>query len=524
MEHKINYVRVETAQKWVTLKRNEEEQNIFSFEDISVAVDEGTGEITLRGQNQAICRIQIGWDNTFSADTKFLGDAFERAYGDLRFESLNPDKLYFWYVCGTNGQQTSCWGVKVQPKALCSWSLSPESIDLWLDIRNGSHPLKLKQRDYSVATLVFSDYQCPPYQALCFYCEKLAIEPKMIPTAIFGCNDWYFAYGNNSWALIEENAKFIKSVAPKNSDIKPWMVIDDGWQVNHRPDYNGGPWNQANNKFQDMKKMADKIKQLGVRPGIWFRPLLTTEDVPKEWILTQNKTEKVLDISHPEVLDKICEDIRRLTAWGYELIKHDFSTYDIFGLWGKDMDLQYQNKPLAFFDKEKSTAEILLNFYRALRSAAGETLLMGCNTISHLSANLFEIMRTGDDTSGRNFDRTRKMGVNTLAFRMPQHRSFYLCDADCIGITSYIPWHENKKWLDLLANSGTPLFISCDPKILKQEQIEDIKAAIHQAVAATDLIVQPQDIENIYPEKWIFGQKEKNYSWYETPRTFFLKH
>ena len=37
--------------------------------------------------------------------------------------------------------------------------------------------------------------------------------------------------------------------------------------------------------------------------------------------------------------------------------------------------------------------------------------------------------RTGDDTSGRIWERTRRMGVNTLAFRLPQHNAFYHIDA-----------------------------------------------------------------------------------------------
>ena len=46
--------------------------------------------------------------------------------------------------------------------------------------------------------------------------------------------------------------------------------------------------------------------------------------------------------------------------------------------------------------------------------------------------------RTGDDTSGRIWERTRRMGVNTLAFRLPQHNTFYHIDADCVGIFGMI--------------------------------------------------------------------------------------
>lgn len=58
--------------------------------------------------------------------------------------------------------------------------------------------------------------------------------------------------------------------------------------------------------------------------------------------------------------------------------------------------------------------------------------------------------RTGDDTSGREWERTRKYGANALAFRMLHHEAFFLADADCIGIMGEIDWMENvtpEKWL-----------------------------------------------------------------------------
>ena len=61
--------------------------------------------------------------------------------------------------------------------------------------------------------------------------------------------------------------------------------------------------------------------------------------------------------------------------------------------------------------------------------------------------------RTGDDTNGREWERTRKMGVNTLAFRMIQNGIFYMTDADCVGVMGPVPWSLNRLWLDVLARS-----------------------------------------------------------------------
>ena len=79
----------------------------------------------------------------------------------------------------------------------------------------------------------------------------------------------------------------------------------------------------------------------------------------------------------------------------------------------------------------------MLDLYRTIRTQLpGTPWCIGCNTIGHLAAGLVEAQRIGDDTSGREWSRTRKMGVNTLAFRMPQHNTFFAADPDCVPVTT----------------------------------------------------------------------------------------
>ena len=70
----------------------------------------------------------------------------------------------------------------------------------------------------------------------------------------------------------------------------PFMVIDDCWQEHHRLDeYNGGPWTKGNSKFPDMKGLAQKLVEKGVRPGIWVRLLLNEDEaIPDEWRISYN--------------------------------------------------------------------------------------------------------------------------------------------------------------------------------------------------------------------------------------------
>ncbi len=171
-----------------------------------------------------------------------------------------------------------------------------------------------------------------------------------------------------------------------------------------------------------------------------------------------------------------------------------------------------------FADPTSTNAEVIRDFYPGLRSAAGDALLLGCNTVGHLAAGLFELQRIGDDTSGRDWNRTRKMGVNTLAFRAPQHGSFFAVDADCVGLTKQVPRNFNRQWLDLLARSGTPLFVSAAPDAVGPGQ----RTALQKAFAAASKpapLAEPLDwFRNPEPQNWLFGGKPARYDWFETER------
>jgi alpha-galactosidase len=167
-----------------------------------------------------------------------------------------------------------------------------------------------------------------------------------------------------------------------------------------------------------------------------------------------------------------------------------------------------------FADRSRTTAEITLALYRAIRAAAGNALIIGCNTFGHLSAGIFEVQRTGDDTSGRDFHRTRRMGVNTLAFRMPQHRAFFDLDADCAPITPELPWDLASRWLDLVARSGTALFVSPNPESLTAESRGAIRHSF-EAASKPQSPAEPIDwIETTTPARWRIGGKIREFDWY----------
>ena len=486
----------------------------WSAADVSVRTEPqgGTLPVMLSAPQSAVKRITLRWNVPGHGATRILGDAWERGYGDLEWRSVNAERPLPWYFLAHDGTQTHGVGVMTAPKSLCFWQVDSGGVTLTLDVRSGGVGVKLGERTLHAATVAAraGRPEESAFASACAFCRMLCPNPLLPRQPVYGGNNWYYAYGVSSHEQILADSRLIASAAPEG-DNRPFMVIDDGWQIGG-PNANGGPWRYSNAAFPDMPRLAVEMREANVRPGLWVRLLTTTERLPSSWF----RTSGVLDPSVPAVLDLVREDVARCAAWGYELIKHDFSTYDIFGgRWGFEMGSEIvRDGSVRFADQSKTTAEIVLAFYQAVRAGAGDALVLGCNVIGHLAAGLIEIQRTGDDTSGRDWSRTRKMGVNTLAFRMPQHEAFFAVDADCVGLTNDISWDLNRQWLDLLARSGTPLFVSAAPDAVGPAQ----RAALKQAFAAAALpqpAGEPLDwMDTTCPDVWRLDGAEARYDWY----------
>lgn len=467
-------------------------------------------ELTLCAYEDKPKFVELHWDVSDDKDFLVLGDAWERSYGELEFRKLSENnRVMPWYFIATDKKESFCFGVKTQAKSFVSFRYDESGITALIDVRNGGNGVHLNGRKISLATFVYSHYDNGNvYENLKDYCRKLCDTPVLPKERIYGGNNWYYAYGKSSYEQIISDAKLQVELS-EGIENKPFQVIDDCWQTNSCE----GPW-YPNEKFGDMKKLADEIKEIGARPGIWVR-LLHNRDtaITDEMRILRDGQRRYLDPTREDVQKYIVADIERVKSWGYELMKHDFTTFDLFGSWGKDMGSGITNtENWHFYDKTKTNAEIAVDLYKLIKKAAGDMLIIGCNTISHLSAGLVQISRTGDDTSGREWERTKKMGVNTLAFRLAQNEIFYMCDADCVGILEdNIPWEKNSQWLHLLSYSNTPLFISCT------DEINDVmKNDIREAYRVFNVPhkIKPVDIfDTKTPSEWEIDGETIKYNW-----------
>lgn len=474
--------------------------------------DDSALRVRLSAPTAAVLRVRLRWRGDTRATHLVLGDAWERAYGDLEWRGVVPDRAMPWYFAAYDGRATHAYGVRTAPKAFCFWLIDDDGISLVADVRSGGSALTLGPRVLDVCEVICRAGKEgeSPFAALHAFCRDMCAGPRNSPP-VYGSNDWYWAYGKNSADSIRADAQRIVDLAPPGAN-RPFAVIDDGWQPEHDNKDHVGRWDRGNGKFGDMARVAADVVRAGARPGIWIRPLLAALETPDTRRLPRDR--RFLDPTVPDALGKIVEDISRLRDWGFQLVKHDYSTYDLFGRWGFQMGTALTKDGWSFAGgSSRTTAEVIGELYHQIRAAAGAALIVGCNTVSHLSAGVFDICRIGDDTSGTEWSRTRKMGVNTLAFRGLQHGAFYAADPDCVGVTSAVPWSFNRQWLDLVARSGTTLFVSLAADAMGREQVRDLRSALARA-ASSQPLGEPIDWQRTtWPTEWRLDGQDTKYDW-----------
>lgn len=505
----------------MSLEHTGDQRWVFRGGEVTIdqAADQPSWSVAVHAPGVPLSAIRLRWRQPVDPGTRFLGDHWERSYGDLEWRGIVPERVMPWYFISSDGSSTYACGVKTAPAALCYWQADAQGVSLTLDVRCGGQDVVLGDRILTAAVIVeyMSDERESPFEAARKFTRLLCDDPLLTPEPVYGANDYYYAYCDNTHAGIVRDSHIISELSPHPTN-RPYSVVDAGWQWGGV--VYGAPWHFGNSRFPDMPGLAQEIRDTGCRPGIWFRPLLTTEWHPESHLLGQERFKIwrefgwMLDPSAPDVLERIAADVRTFVGWGYDLIKHDYSTFDLFGRWSFQMGAEITDAGWSFADRSRTSAEIIRSLYEAIHEAAGDTVLIGCNTIGHLAAGTVQLQRIGDDTSGKEWARTRKMGVNTLGFRIAQHDALFAVDADCVGVTELIPWFVNRQWLDLLARSGTPLFVSIDPTSLDDQKRHDLRVALERA-AQPQPLGEPLDwMDTTVPATWRFGDEIQQYDWF----------
>jgi alpha-galactosidase len=481
--------------------------------DFAAGVEQAV--VSIEAPTVPVQRILLRWKRRLAEDVLALGDAWERSYGDLEWRPLQAERILPWYALLHAQGRTAGMGVKTGGASFAFWQVDADGISLWLDVRNGGNGISLGNRRLEAATIVKcqGDAEESAFAVTQRLCRAMAQGARVpdrrgaMPTdVIYGSNDWYYAYGQNTHDGILRDADLMASLAPTGG-IRPFTVIDDGYQDLSR--------------FPSLSRLASAIRERHVIPGLWIRPLRAAATTHANLLLPASRWDgprneqapPAYDPTIPEALHAIASVAAEACGWGFDLIKHDFTTFELFGQWGSQMGASPTRGNWHFNDRSLTNAEIVTALYRQLRASCGEDrIILGCNTVGHLTVGLFDASRTGDDVSGKEWERTRRTGVNTLAFRAPQHKTFYALDADCVALTPDVPWAMSRQWLQAVANSGTVLLVSPDPKAVGAEQKQSLREAFARCVARPGS--EPLDwIKTRTPASWRSAGAMQKYEW-----------
>ncbi len=455
----------------------------LSFCDVKYdyKIEKTSAKIIVYPSGEPVRYLKFRFHSDFSQVDKVYGDFWGRSsyLVPLEWKNVMPERAMPWYCYLFENDKMYCYGVKTGADCFASWYVDPKGITLFLDLSNGSGGTDLKEPLLVCEVVELEGGQNEPTYNVAEKFAKLMCDNPVLPKEpIFGINNWYWAYGDISAETVLKETDYLMEMT-KGTKHRPYMIIDDGWQKWRKVEqgaYIGGEW-QPNEKFGDMKLLVDKIHARGAKAGLWFRPLLTREDIPNEQILTDGFGGKILDPSHPDNLNKIQADVEKIIGWGFDLIKHDFSQIDMFGSWRDSPDinddLKVFSKKREFYDKTKTNATIIKNLYKAIQEGAGDIDVIGCNVFGHLSAGIHSIQRIGNDTSGMSFEITRSDGINSM-LRLPQNENFFMADPDCAAFTEMVDADLNLDFLEMCAITGVTTLASVTPKILTDKQMKRI--------------------------------------------------
>lgn len=158
------------------------------------------------------------------------------------------------------------FGVKVRPSAMCWWEKDGADVKLHLDVRCGTYGVELGGRKLEAAKIVMTSYALEEadtpvevFEACRAFCSEMCDDPDCRDTVIYGGNNWYYAYGKSSAKEILEDSAYLAEMT-EGIENRPFMVMDDGWQIDHSDSYNGGPWRVGNADYGDMGELAAQMR------------------------------------------------------------------------------------------------------------------------------------------------------------------------------------------------------------------------------------------------------------------------
>lgn len=279
-----------------------------------------------------------------------------------------------------------------------------------------------------------------PFSALERYAQLIGDAHQARPGSIINgwCN-WFYDHANTSEAEIISNAEFAAL------HLKPygleWIQIDDGYQRAF------SDW-EGNERFpHGMKWLAQKIRELGLRAGIWIAPYVVSEGTDlhrhhPDWLIRDldgsirqcgtRGTSRLygLDISVPAAAEWLHGLLYKVAnEWGYDFIKIDFVEWTLLAA------DRYQDPGWSRASAYRRGAQII-------RAAIGPARhLLDCGP-AQVTVGLLDSTRIELDQPFLTWEQYAGMFNSTapaMAKRYYFHRRTWINDADHLGVALLTP-------------------------------------------------------------------------------------
>ncbi|MCR5206345.1 MAG: alpha-galactosidase [Lachnospiraceae bacterium] len=165
-----------------------------------------------------------------------------------------------------------------------------------------------------------------------------------------------------------------------------YCVIDAGWHVKDGNDWSDiGDWITNKNKFPGgLKKTADKIRECGMIPGLWYEMEVVGKDsemfknsdmlLKRDGIPIQTMFRRFLDMRKPEVIAYLTERvINNLKENGFGYLKVDYNDNLGIGCDGAE----------SLGEGMRQSLEASRNFFKKIREEIPEIVIENCSSGGH---------------------------------------------------------------------------------------------------------------------------------------------
>ncbi|MEW6455688.1 MAG: NPCBM/NEW2 domain-containing protein [Acidobacteriota bacterium] len=309
-----------------------------------------------------------------------------------------------------------------------------------------------------------------------------------------GWCSWYYYYQEINEDEVKKNAKWL-SENLKDFGAE-YCQIDDGWQGKGHGMGDNRDWTTIDKRFPEgMEKLANFIKEVGLKPGLWLAPhgQSNWEVVKKSKAFLLDKDQKsisdtwegnfLLDPSKKEAI-KYLEDLFTVfsSKWGYEYFKIDGQPIVI------NEFKKYQKKMKS---PEGDPEELYRDTLFAIRRAIGSNrYLLGCWGIPLQGIGIMNGSRTGGDVllNWEGFF----TALNATMRHYYLHNIAWYCDPDVMLVRYPLTLESARAWATLQGLTGQALMASDRLYDLSPERVEILKR-VYPAVDIRPLDLFPSN-------------------------------